>query len=363
MKILGMFAMSLTVTLAAGCASRPTPVQSPSGGRDVSKLPFSVDSPWNLPIATSAAYEGYDAPQSHNLNNPKHISSINVSYYTMPVYYASADDPLVEVHCVDIFDGTDYGRFTVRMPPGAKPCPGSDADLNVIDPDGVHCHELWFAKKIDATHWKCGQYHKVDLTASGLGTGRTLALRNGPRAYGGSSMGGLIRQYDVDQGVIRHGLALALENNQLFARVVNKSCVGFVWPACDQDNNACSSSTPYGGLNPIGTLAAIPPGVTPQSIGISSPAGLMLFHAAQDYGVYVVDRAGADCFYGEVGLSAAWVKQLNAEYACDKVRQNLVVVTNNSASTPGGGVFNGTASNRRAPLAPPIGSGKTGRIH
>jgi hypothetical protein len=168
---------------------------------------------------------------------------------------------------------------------------------------------------------------RTDLYGPGVGQG-------GVRAYGGSAIGGLIRSWELEEGTIRHALALALDADQLGR--------GPVWPATAEDGDAARS---YTGDVPMGTLAAIPPSIDVAALGLS-PAGLAAAHALQDYGAYVVDRSGCTCLYAEPSAPATAVSQLRKDVA--RLRSLLRVVTNSGPAAVGG------PGSRRAPLAPAL---------
>src|SRR6185503_8940111 len=76
---------------------------------------------------------------------------------------------------------------------------------------------------------------------------------------------------------------------------------GYRWPALRAD--AYADSTSYGGSVPglkMGSLLAVRPSVTEQSLALQTPAGRKLFHAFQDYGAYVVDDTYWDAHAIEV---------------------------------------------------------------
>jgi hypothetical protein len=156
------------------------------------------------------------------------------------------------------------------------------------------------------------------------------------RAYGGSAIGGLIRQWEVTSGTIHHALALAITGSQLKA--------GWVWPATTQDADGATS---YSGLVPMGSFAAIPPTVDLGAQGLT-PGGLMVARALQGYGAYVVDRSGAFSLYAEPSAATdPLIGQAGQDLG--KIRALLRLVTNNAPTSVNGG---GT---RRVPVAPAFG--------
>jgi hypothetical protein len=110
----------------------------------------------------------------------------------------------------------------------------------------------------------------------------------------------------------------------------------------------------------MGSLLAIPPNVTAESLGLTSKAGKKIFKALQNYGAYVVDDSGWDYNYLCLERSAEQEYEqvtgnqvhgdaaLQADFA--KIIAAVKVVDNNGSDSIGGG---GTP---RQPLAAPIGN-------
>ncbi len=337
-------------------------------GRNPFDWALSVDSPWNIPLSNSATLLASNGSnQTFNLALSSLFTGINYTANSIAIYYGKLTDPVWDVlshwgSWSPYFFPAD-SHIPMHIPAGAVPTAG-EATMVIMDPDGVSWHEMWLVDSIvDSTSLRCGFYHHNDGRFNGLATGTDDSQAVGPRAYHGSLIGGLIRPYDISQGVIRHALAMAADGSQLKVTGGTEAhCTGFVWPAFGQDNTSCSTD-PYFGQNPIGTLAAIPPSVNVETdLGITTEAGKMIARAAQNYGVYAcVDRTGSvgaggyHIFYAEwPGVDSAWIAAAQQDFNCDRVRHALQVVTNNTSSTPGGAAFDGTATGRRAPVAPEI---------
>ena len=130
---------------------------------------------------------------------------------------------------------------------------------------------------------------------------------------------------------------------------------GFVWPATAEDGDASRS---YRGSVHMGSLLAIPPDVDVTRLGLSRE-GLLLAHALQDYGGYVVDRSDCFCLYAEPTLDGtAALKSMRRDLST--LRTYLRVVANNTPSTVGGGGVRRAAPAARTPAARGSGSGGTG---
>lgn len=116
-----------------------------------------------------------------------------------------------------------------------------------------------------------------------------------PGNHGGSYLaGGYITLRKLTVG-INHGIAL----NVQASKYLSSDGTGFVSPALHADDGYDDPMdfNYYGGnitTIKMGSRFAIPPGVTSGDLGISTPAGLVLFNAAQTYGFYIVDNTGWD---------------------------------------------------------------------
>lgn len=335
----------------------------PGGGTspDPTLLPFADTSPWRLAIATGATFAAAGDPRNLDIADVDVNGQAWVNYgtYSHPITYASAGDPLATV--TDTVHTSPAGippggSWQERIPTNARIASGSDAHMHVITPDRLKVQEHFAVARQSSTAYTTTRRHEVSLTGMGIGP------QNGTRAYGGSALGGLIRRSDIDPahpsytGAIRHPLAISLRSDQLYYNGVSEPDEGFgsmygsdgyglkrgyVWPATEQDYG---SETGYTGAIPMGSYFAIPPGVTLASLGLASAQALMVAKAAQDYGVYVTDRAGATCFYMEDDGSAVGQSFFDAltgpSYTAADLKlifKALRVVTNNSAATPNGG--------------------------
>jgi hypothetical protein len=292
-----------------------------------------------MPIGSNAQYAGATDARTLNLIDPSIPAWINAEQYSHPVYVAGANDPVCNVSyavapAYPTFNGSTNGLVNYRIPAGATPAVGSDAHMHVVDSDGRTLHETWlFSGRGGDSSCSAAGYAQTDLYGSGISP--IDGVNIGMRAYGGSSIGGLIRTWEVQAGQIRHPLAVAL-----FDGVQLKQ--GWVWPATQED----SGNGDYGGLIPMGSLVAIPPSVNLSTLGLS-PSGLVLARAFQDYGAYIVDTSDGFSVYAEPS-SAPLLSAMRADL--DKIREQLQVVTNNGPLSVGGG---GTP---RVALAPPLGT-------
>ena len=181
-------------------------------------------------------------------------------------------------------------------------------------------------------------------------------------AHGGSglsALGGTIRMGELKSGSIHHVMKVELEAAQYYY------CCVFLWPATQIDDYA--DLTSYGGSNPNlgpGSLLALSP--TFDVTQMATTPGKILAQAFKDYGAYVID----DTFWNawaldtEQGPNGSVVDEFATLYGfpmspdfgspfmndMTTIFQGLQIVTNNSATSVGGG---GTP---RIPVAPAIGN-------
>jgi hypothetical protein len=284
--------------------------------RDAADWPFAAASPWNSPLGHDARFAPADDPRTRDLRRP--VAAINASTWSVPVFRATDADPVRDVR-------TPAGIARFRIPDDAAPAGPRDGDrhLAVIDPTGRWVDECWLARHA-GSRWSCRYHVRNSLRGPGI-------LAGGTRAYGGSALGGLIRTWELDVGVLRHALAFALPRRYLRH--------GPVWPAASEDEGA-----DYGGHVPMGTLVAIPPHVDLGALGLS-PTGLVIARALQVYGAYLVDASENFTLFAEPTaepLLGAARRDLG------RIRDQLRIVENNGPEQVGGG---GAAT---APSAPPF---------
>ncbi|HEY6397808.1 MAG TPA: hypothetical protein VIX82_10175 [Solirubrobacteraceae bacterium] len=346
------------VLATAGAASVPSQVGfvcTPAnallgGGRDPACWPFATSSPWNAPIGSAAALASSTACtreiQDHSL-----YTDIASSQWSHPLYIARASDPVTALYTTSGGGPSAYVA-SVHAPSGMSPAdpqyPSGDAHLHIVDPTHSVAYEQWQARRY-GSGWLSTYETTTSLSGPGVGQG-------GVRAYGGSALGGLIRNWEIQAGAIRHPLAVAIQ--------VDHQTDSWVWPATANDG---WSRSQYTGHIPMGQLFAIPRsyGLTAngtfslalfkQQLGLQTQVGTTIALAARNYGAYLVDSGGAFSFYAEPwGTSlvapALNVYDPNGHTDADKIRSAMQCVTSNSPATPGGG------GAPLAPPAPPLGS-------
>lgn len=324
----GTFTFTIHVSNVAGSDSIAgiDIIIAPSGGgggagtRDARVWPFAANSVWNTPIGSGATYDpaisaGYFSGMNDggNYTNGFGRSVWDSGYVGEANLTQSSVNPFHEGHYVVIGQAPGHigdnhwaADYYLRDDP-------SNSNFTVIS---------------------------VDLTGPGINT-QTMPWSGGSGAwghvnvFGSSNIAGLVRKYDIDQGIIRHVLCCTLDATNLK--------FGQVYPASAQDGDAATS---YSGLAPIGSLLAIP--ATTVKPGGLSPIGSIVWDAMQNYGVYVTDRgAGAPHLEAEANMInyPGWLTFTGGELG-STLGPQLRRVNNNSSANIGG------PGTRRAPLAP-----------
>jgi hypothetical protein len=333
---------------------------SASTTRDKWLWPFSQDSIWNLPIGSDAQYSPANLPKAG-------YSSVDIDL----LFIIPADSPLRPLYDPGSWTNrcsgtTTYENLSIRIPddlivPDAINTPTKYYTPNnaaaLLQPDGRTIIQLEPMARcvkggpVYGYHWP-----KQDLDLYGQG------ISGSHLGSGLSAIGGTIRKGELTGSApIRHVLKI-----ELWEKFLNYDpgtpTPGYRWPADRADSGAPSI---YKGKDPqlvMGSLLAIAPNVTEDSLGLTTPAGKKLFHALQDYGGYQVDATGADTY--ALAVEQGVEEEFKAAYGYDfsaaansnnpfyedymKLFQALNIVTNNAPDSVGGGGM------RRAPLAPPF---------
>lgn len=233
--------------------------------------PFAANSPWNVPIGPGATYKPIAWPAADGYNY-----SVGWDTYSVGVYVAAPTDPLVSVTQSGGW-GYPAGVVQVHMPAAAVGAAGTDGSAVIID-NGVSYNFWQLVRATGATTATASAYGKANITTdTGFGSAQPF-LGAGITAIGDNQLGGLITSTDQANGLINHGLSIAVDGALL---------AGGLAPG-----PGISSDTTPGtvGIVQQGAHLAIPPSV-PMPAGLSA-LGQQVFTALQKYGAYVVDQAG-----------------------------------------------------------------------
>ncbi len=348
-------------TSAAPSATTSTGTETTPAGFPTSRSkltwPFAKDSIWNTSIGSDAKYVNAG------------IGSKGLGVDTDWFVVAKNTDPLVNTYMEASFGpgrcaGAQQQQQATWHPelaaqihfpekfiiPDATSTETPNNSSAVLAPDGKTLQQFNITARCQAGGPLYGfRVADQDIYGDGIAGGHAGSAM--------SSIGGSVRAGELfgDQP-IHHALKLTLWGDWLYFD--KSSNTGFRWPATMNDGAAANS---YKGKIPsmqMGSLIAIPPSVTADSLGINDAVTLKIFHALQDYGAYVVDDSGWDYNYLDVEVSARdEFKQKTGksigEYqplqdGFNSLVSKLDVVSNNAKDSIGGG------GKGRQPAAPPI---------
>ena len=315
--------------------------------RDPWLWPFSTDSVWNMPIGSSARYAPVEIPK------PGYCGIDHERFFRL-----KAGDPEREIR-----SPSDWGKrwpgdkALGKMPvpddlivPDAKPPSTPNECSAFLMPDGHSLVQLEPTCRLEKGGPIIGwPRFGEDLYGKGLyGTHWGSGL---------SALGGSVRRGELTgTAPLHHAIKLNLWGKYL--AFVGKT-PGYRWPADRADNGASSD---YRGRDPqlvMGSLLALPPGLSADGLGLTTPVGRKLFRVLQDYGAYVSDSSGwaAIDLCAEFGVEDEVRKATGLSLSSnagplydDQVRlyRALKVVANNGPEAVGGG------GKPRRPLAPPL---------
>ncbi len=324
------------------------------GTRDPWLWPFSRESIWNMPIGSNAVYEPTSFEASKNVAfDPEHFA------------VATSSDPLIEVRRYTSFkdrwpgstqvQGKIYWPESFVIPEKYKDGNFKNSCTAILQPDGYVAHIAPACRPAGESYATGYLYKRNKYTLYDDGIGGS---------HGGSGLsvlGGSIRKGELTgSDPIRHAIKLNIYAHKYCYYGSDRK--GYVWPADTADGyaNKKEDNRHYAGSDKnvvMGSLLALPPDVTVESLGIKTEVGKKLFYALQNYGAYVSDDSAWDsyCFCVEDGVS----EEVEAKYGydlkdnggayysdCMKMFEAMCVITNNSPTSIGGG---GTP---RQPLAP-----------
>ena len=306
-----------------------------------SERPFSSNSLWNTPVGSGTGYSASD-PQTTTL----HDRAIGIPWIARDltgVYQAKASDPVAtwNFQSSEGFGSGGAGSISLNTPGNVQFLGGTDKEAIIVDPNGKDYYEVWLGSHNASTNTYNVSY-MVKNNVDGTGFASTPGTSEGIRGAGASLLGGLVRADELDAENIPHAIAMAIGSRQAKAASLGAQ---FVAPATVADGNA---ATAYSGTIPMGAHFAIPSNVDLSTIGLTTPEGMALAKAYQNYGGYVVDTAGNDTdniAYLESGVTDKQYNDLQADVANIEKHIELVTGTTTPTGTP-------TPSQPTTPSAP-----------
>lgn len=266
--------------------------------------PFNDSSPWNTPIPDNPPLASDSAALIADFRTSSEFGQnldINITDFSIPVFYASASTRTVDVVCElgglgFMGDNGENAHAQVPMPEGAAPDPESDHHLCIVDRARNLEWGMWNTRNQDG-RWTCGLGATSDLAGSGLRPFKpdnpTWFTSHGARACGFPLIAGLIRTEEIDAGRIEHALIVAYPHIR----------AGFYMsPASTAQARIGDDSISSRGI-PCGGRIQLDPALDLDALGLSR-SGRIVAEALQRYGAYVGDYSGAISLYAENSAAA-----------------------------------------------------------
>lgn len=171
---------------------------------------YSITSPWNTSIAANATVYSGSSDMIQGLidqaNTPQGFV-IGVTSYTIPIYFADASTPRHDMTITDYNPGVMYG---VPIPDGARPDPGSDHHLCIIDTSTNTEYDFFNVLNGDISTYTASGGATISTTGSGIFTagGGQVSMRGS----GFALAAGVIRPEELAAGNIQHAIGLVAGN-------------------------------------------------------------------------------------------------------------------------------------------------------
>jgi hypothetical protein len=241
---------------------------------------YSVDSPFNRPIAGDAAVDAASATMVRGLVDAATYTGfpVNVRRWTVPVYYADSSTPRRDVALTESW--SPYERLTgVPIPAGAAPDPSNDGSMVVLDKDSGCEYDFYAASRNTDGSWSAGWANTTFVTWDGIDPGGTSA-----RGSGFWLGAGLIRPEELAAGSIDHALVMSYRYTK---------AGGPVAPATHSDGRSTSTQA-----IPTGARLQLDPGLDLDSLGLA-PWQRTIARALQTYGAFVADTSTGIALYAQ----------------------------------------------------------------
>ncbi len=290
----------LVATMIVAFAGVPTIVSADAGYNATSGRPFASWSVWNSAIRSNPTLDantsGIVSLLSSNVINQ---ATANMYDLGVPIYFVDASTPLVSVTCTN---SPAWGvcPFTqVRIPVNARPQPGVDGALVIVDTTNQKSYEFWQAQKINDTQWQTSWGGVADDVVNGAGD---KTSSGSSVAAGTPRLAGVILEREIAAGVIPHAL--------VFASKYACQSPSFRFPATKTDGpSADSNCIPEGArvqLDPSINVDALP-GITAGEKAVAK--------ALQTYGAYCIDKSDINmAFSFELPASATPTTKISSAY-------------------------------------------------
>ena len=236
--------------------------------------PFAADSAWNTELPADPVLDPRSGPMVASvLQDARAVA--NIYEFGDPVFTADAQTPTATVDCTMSWGDCPLEGRLLRIPAEARPSPGSDGRVIVVDlVDRTSC-DFWQASRVDATHWTTSWGTCADLD----GDGRATSGSGGATGAGVNALTGVVRTFEMRNLEIPHALSVA----------TNNSCAGeFRYPATKTDGHSSRAD-----CIPEGARLQLDPSIDVDAIPGITPGERAIARALQIYGAINRDNSGS----------------------------------------------------------------------
>ena len=269
-------ALVLVLVLASAEMSRDFegPAEAVRKPASTTQRPFSDASPWNKKIPRRPRLARKSKRIVRHLTGGRRANAVaNLYRFAVPIYRATRSTRRDRVRCTRPWGRCRLERSRVPIPKGARPAPGSDAAMVVVDRRRGKSYEFWRARKRRG-RWRTAWGSIAQLNGSG-NEHRSLL----PTASGISRLAGVVRTGEIRRGRIPHALVFSTSN----------ACRNrYRYPAHSTDGSSSRSS-----CIALGTRVQLNPRVNVGAIPNITRGERAVARALQRYGAYAVDSGGA----------------------------------------------------------------------
>lgn len=234
----------------------------------------------------------------------------DTTQYAQNIYYVTNDTPLIlvtmiensfrdAINDVDIRYGKPGGTVWMPIPKDARPAPGSDAQLVIVNLDSGEEWGMIYGNVDGLGNWSAGGAYRYHIRNSGIPPAGFAQ-----RGAGIGQLAGVIRRCEVDRGFIDHAVTLAYDY-PCRADVCNlNGWLSFISPFTTTDGKGRSRYD-----IPEGARIAIRPEISLEAIDLACQdvRGCIVWaRAMQEYGGFIVDDGGHPKTYAEGIATAHW---------------------------------------------------------
>jgi len=282
---------------------------------DKCNRPYAKDSIWNVPINWGIAkiHPDSDAMVDAFFESYDWIGA-NTKSYAPNIYFVTEQTPLVVVQLRDnrfrdvindqqITFGEPGSTIVIPIPEDAKPAPGTDGQLVIINLDTGEEWGLNRGEKVSDDYWRVGGAYHYSIDSSGVPPDGF-----GQRGAGLGQFAGIVRPCEVARGLIGHAVTLAYDSP-----CAPEVCKGNGWPVVIPPFTRTDGIGQEKFDIPEGARMAIDPEISMEEIYdvCSGVEGCIVWVVnMQQFGGFIVDKSDHPKTYAEGNATANWDKDV-----------------------------------------------------